>query len=112
MNYRDFPVHKALYFDLKIKDLEKYYSAVNPKSGYSRVKEFMKKHGFDHEQYSGYHSRKPITDADIFDIARALRTELPWITQCANKFEATDVGENSDIMSMFNTYSKDTYVYE
>lgn len=112
MYYRDFPVRKALYFDLKIKDLEKYYSAVNPKSGYGKIKEFMSNKGFEHEQYSGYHSKYPITDADMFDIVRALQIELPWITQCANKFEATDIGENSDVISMFNTFSNDKYVYE
>lgn len=36
----------AINFDLKIADLEKYYSATNPKSAYKEISKYMSKHGF------------------------------------------------------------------
>lgn len=41
--------YKALYFDIRIKDLERYYSATNPKGAYKKIKSFMSKHNFSHE---------------------------------------------------------------
>lgn len=29
--------YKALYFDIRIKDLEKHYSATNPKGAYKKI---------------------------------------------------------------------------
>jgi hypothetical protein len=40
---RDTKQYKAIYFDLRIKDLEQYYSAKSPKGAYQRVR------GSDHE---------------------------------------------------------------
>ena len=57
--------HKAIYFDMRIKDLEKYYSATNPKGAYKRIKSFMLKHDFEHEQYLGSHSKKKMTDLEV-----------------------------------------------
>lgn len=37
MRYIETPCYKALYFDLRIHDLEKYYSASNPKGGYFKI---------------------------------------------------------------------------
>ena len=47
--------YKALYFDIRIRDLEKYYSHTNPKGAYKKIKSFLIGHNFSHEQYSGYH---------------------------------------------------------
>ena len=48
--------YKALYFDLGIRKLEKYYSKTNPKTAYAKIGKFLTKHRFSHAQYSGYHS--------------------------------------------------------
>ena len=42
---------KALYFDLHIKSLEQYYSQTNPKGAYLKIKAFLLRHNFSHEQY-------------------------------------------------------------
>ena len=101
MNYRDFPVYKALYFDLKIKDLEKYYSLTNPKGSYSEIQGFLNENGFEHEQYSGYHSAQATTDMNVFTVIKNMHIQFPWLRKCVSKFEVTNIGENSDLIKMF-----------
>ena len=93
--------YKALYFDIRIKDLEKYYSATNPKGAYKKIESFMSKHNFSHEQYSGYHSKYKTTDLDIFDLIREMSETFPWLQFCMNHFEVTNVGANHDLMELF-----------
>lgn len=93
--------YKALYFDLRIKDLEAHYSRTNPKGAYSRIKTFLTKHNFSHEQYSGYHSKHKTTDLEIFDLIREMSDTFPWLQYCVNHFEVTNVGANHDLMELF-----------
>lgn len=44
---------KALYFDLRVKDLKEYYSETNPNGAYGKIRDFLLKRNFSHEQYSG-----------------------------------------------------------
>ena len=91
---------KALYFDMRIKDLEKYYSSSNPKGAYKKIKEFMSRNGFKHEQYSGYHSIKKMTDLEVFDLIDVMSREFPWLKLCMNHFEVTNIGANHDLMNL------------
>lgn len=95
---RDTKQFKAIYFDLRIRDLERYYSAKAPKGAYQRIKKFMTDHGFDHAQYSGYHSTRKMTDLEVVDLVEIMRDSLPWIGKSANHFEVTNIGANSDLM--------------
>lgn len=72
---------KALYFDLRIKNLKEYFS---------------------HEQYSGYHSKYKTTDLEIFDLIREMGEEFPWLPQCLNHFEVTNIGTDHDLMQLFD----------
>ena len=82
---------KALYFDLRIKDLEDY----------ELIKKFLTKRNFSHEQYSGYHSRYKTTDLEIFDLIHDMSDTFPWLQHCVNHFEVTNVGTNHDLMGLF-----------
>lgn len=93
--------YKAIYFDICIKDLQKYYSATNPKGAYKKIKSFMLKHNFSHEQYSGYHSKYKTTDLEIFDLIREMSVTFPWLQFCMNHFEVTNIGTNHDLMELF-----------
>ena len=92
---------KALYFDLRIKDLEEYYSKNRPKGAYELIKKFLTKRNFSHEQYSGYHSRYKTTDLEIFDLIHDMSDTFPWLQHCVNHFEVTNVGTNHDLMGLF-----------
>ena len=92
---------KALYFDLRIKDLEEYYSKSRTKGAYELIKKFLTKRNFSHEQYSGYHSRYKTTDLEIFDLIHDMSDTFPWLQHCVNHFEVTNVGTNHDLMGLF-----------
>lgn len=93
---------KALYFVLRVKDLKEYYSETNPNGAYGRIRDFLLKRNFSHEQYSGYHSKYKTTDLEIFDLIRGMSSEMEWLTLCLNHFEVTNVGANHDLMQLFD----------
>ena len=93
--------YKALYFDIRIKDLARYYSSTNPKGAYGKIQRFLIQHNFSHEQYSGYHSIHKTTDLEIFDLVREMSDTFPWLQHCINHFEVTNVGANHDLMELF-----------
>lgn len=92
---------KALYFDLRIKDLKEHYSQTNPKGAYALIQRFLTALNFSHEQYSGYHSKHKTTDLEIFDLIREMSDTFPWLQHCVNHFEVTNVGANHDLMDLF-----------
>lgn len=102
MKRRDAKYFKALYFDLCVKDLEKYYSATNPRGAYRKIHDYLLQRQFSHEQYSGYHSQYKTTDLEIFDLVHEMGKEFPWLGRCLNHFEVTNVGANHDLMHLFD----------
>ncbi len=101
MRHHEIPCYKAMYFDLKFQALKKYYSPTNPNGGYYKIQNFMEHNGFEHEQYSGYHSKKEITDLMVFKLFDDMQLRLPWLSKCARKFEVTNIGENYDLTRLF-----------
>ena len=93
---------KALYFDLCVKNLEKYHSATNPRGDYRKIHDYLLQRQFFHEQYSGYHSQYKTTDLEIFDLVYEMNKEFPWLGYCLNHFEVTNVGANHDLMQLFD----------
>lgn len=92
---------KALYFDLRVKELKEHFSETNPNGAYGKIRDYLLKNNFSHEQYSGYHSRYKTTDLEIFDLVREMSRELPWFASCLNHFEVTNIGANHDLMELF-----------
>lgn len=92
---------KALYFDLRVKDLEAYFSETNPNGAYGKIRDYLLKRDFSHDQYSGYHSKYKTTDLEIFDLIREMSRELTWLPHCLNHFEVTNIGANHDLMQLF-----------
>lgn len=101
--------YKAIYFDLRINNLRLHYSPTNPKGAYRRVKFFMLKNGFEHAQYSGYHSTKKMTDLEVIDVIERMRDALPWLGKSAEHFEVTNIGANSDLMHVFSDEIEDPF---
>ena len=93
--------YKALYFDIRIKDLEQYYSSKNPKGAYRKIKHFLVNNRFSHEQFSGYHSLYKTTDLEIFELIGKMKKELPWLQLCINHFEVTNIGANYNLIPLF-----------
>ena len=97
--------YKALYFDIRIKDLEQHYSLKNPKGAYRKIKSFLIANKFFHVQYSGYHSLYKTTDLEIFELIDKMKIALPWLKLCVNHFEVTNIGGNYNLIPLFH---KDT----
>lgn len=92
---------KALYFDLRVKDLKEYFSETNPNGAYGKIRDYLLERNFSHEQHSGYHSKYKTTDLEIFDLIRGMSRELSWLPYCLNHFEVTNIGANHDLMQLF-----------
>lgn len=54
--------YKALYFDMSVKALEKYFSNTNPTHAYRKIQNYLMQRNFSHVQHSGYHSKFQSTD--------------------------------------------------
>lgn len=96
---------KAINFDLDTKTLQKIFQSKNPfvyMAGYKQIGRFLKSNGFNHRQWSGYISMKPMSNTEITGIVRNLNKTLPWLKQCIRKFDVTNIGETFDLMFMFD----------
>ena len=89
---------KQITFDLSQKALAEHYPrpkfTINPKfykKAYADISQFMKKHGFEHPQFSVYASIEKITGADIKLLVSDLAKEMPWLVPCVNKFDVTNI---------------------
>lgn len=98
--------YKAFNFDLVISQLKKHYPDGHYTKAYKDIQSFFKKNGFEHRQGSGYLSLKMLSDVDVMRIGSKLNKSLPWLGQCVNKFDVTDIGEMHDLTHIFVKTSK------
>lgn len=56
--------------------------------------------GFEHRQGSGYVSKKKLTQADIINLLDVMNTELPWMSDCVTKIDATNIGAQHDLKDL------------
>lgn len=95
---------KAINFDLDTKTLQKIFQSKNPfvyMEWYRQIGSFLKSNGFKHRQWSGYISKEPMSNTEITGIVRKLNKSLPWLKQCVQKFDVTNIGETFDLMFVF-----------
>lgn len=90
----------AINFDLTIEKLREFYSDTNPKSAYSKIKNFMEKHGFTHRQWSGYISNEAITKSELVDFTMELHQTFSWLINCEGSMDATVITDIFDIKQM------------
>lgn len=90
----------AINFNLTIERLRKFYSKTNPKGAYSKIKSYMKKHGFTHKQWSGYVSDKVMTKSELADFTMELHQTFSWLINCDGSMDATVISEIFDIKQM------------
>lgn len=94
---------KAIYFDLRTKDLKKYYPSKHYRKAYRDIKHFLLKNGFIHRQWSGYVSKQPMYDTDIDELTIKLSITFPWLKQCVRRFDVTNIGRSYDYLpTIFN----------
>jgi virulence-associated protein VapD len=75
---------------------------------YSWIKTYMVKKQFEHRQGSAYMSDRPLSDAEIYDLTDELVRRHPWLTQCVNGYDVTNVGATHDYLFVFAQYGKES----
>lgn len=90
--------HKAVNFDLDTSKLKEHFAHRN--KAYGKIKNFMIKNGFEHRQYSGYKSLKPLDNTDMTVLIYELNNKFDWLKDCINRFDVTDIGEQYDYANL------------
>lgn len=90
--------YKAINFDLDTNKLNEYFEYRS--EAYNKIKNFMTKNGFEHRQYSGYKSLKPLTNGDMTVLIYELNNKFDWLKDCVNRFDVTNIGEQYDYVNL------------
>ena len=88
----------AIAFDLKIADLEQYYSSTSPNNAYNEIGSFLKRNGFSHQQGSLYFGDETIDAVRCVLVAQQLSKKLPWLSQCVTDIRMLRIEDNNDLM--------------
>lgn len=96
---------KQITFDLNTQKLKQFYPrprlAWNPqyyKKAWGDIARFMKKNGFEHRQYSVYASHSTMTRAAVLVLIDSMVEKIPWLSQCLNAIDVTDIGRQHSLM--------------
>jgi virulence-associated protein VapD len=91
--------YKMINFDLSTKRLVEEFGEKNYRKGYALIFRFFAANNFDHHQYSGYLSKSAMSYAEVYDLVLdAMSTRLPWLASCVEKFDATNVTSQSNML--------------
>jgi len=88
---------KAINFDLDTKALQEHYPNKNWRKAYDDLREFMEANSFEHRQGSGYISKEPMSYYSVMSVCYKLSKAYPWIGNCVNRFDVTEIGDTFDI---------------
>ena len=80
---------KAINFDLDTHKLQANYPGANYRNAYY--------------EGSGYISLTKLATADIYDLMDDLTQALPWIGDCVNKIDVTNIGQQHDLIDLVRT---------
>ena len=100
---------KAIHFDLdeiKLKAAYPYHdenhNPNNYKNTYGMIERELYKLGFDHRQYSGYISRKALTDMEMSIVIKKLAQKFYWLKGCFQRLDTENVSKNHDYVGYFD----------
>ena len=98
---------KALNFDLSSEKLRERFGEKGRRKAYAQIQSFLMKKGFEHRQWSGYASIKPMSYIEIYDVVGELVEKYNWMISCANRFDATNIIAESDMIDAIRNHEKD-----
>lgn len=91
--------YKMINFDLSTKHLIERFGEKNYRKGYALILRFFVANDFAHHQYSGYLSKSAMSYAEVYDlILDTMVSKLPWLADCVEKFDATNVTSQSNML--------------
>ena len=94
-------MRKALNFDLDTKKYEEYTNKPSP-TAYVKIRNFLKKHGFEHRQGSGYISKESLNDGKVFAIIQSMSIEFEWLGYCVKQIDVTNIGKQHSLIDTIN----------
>ena len=77
----------ALHFDLKTKDIDRYFSSRS--TPYYWIEKTMKNRDFIHQQRSGYISKNNISNTELFLLIKELKEQVPHFNDVIKCLDAT-----------------------
>ena len=80
---------KCVNFDLSTEKLLEYFPQGTAKA-YSTIKRFFLNNGFEHRQYSGYISKKPLDEYQMRKIVKKLAKHCAWLDECMKEFDISN----------------------
>mgnify|MGYP004500275309 CR=1 FL=1 len=94
---------KAINFDLSTSELRKIFGYCGTAMAYGLIKKFMLEHEFEHRQYSGYISKKPMAFITVLNLTNELTLEFPWLCEVVKRMDVTSVLEDTiDLIPALN----------
>ena len=67
---------RFISFDLSTQMLKQYYPGKDHHQAYKDIQKYMKDHGFDHSEWSGYFSKKAMNIMPV--LASGLSLRMTW----------------------------------
>ena len=98
---------KQIAFDLSYEALKQHYprreAGQDPqffKRAYKDIQRFMASNGFERRQHSVYVSSEEMTTLDVAVLMQRMASQFPWLGQCAEKVDATDIGAQHSLLGL------------
>ena len=88
-------------FDLHTDVLIQVFGLSNYTKGYTEVEKYLLKNGFEHSQFSGYTSEKPMSYPQAYAICRSMNRQLKWLSQAVNKFSISNLSSDYNFDELF-----------
>lgn len=87
----------ALNFDLDTKKTKEVFGSRGTSPAYAMIKDFLEAHGFEHRQYSGYRTSKPMRQAEAYEIVKNMYQEFSWLSDCVQRMDLTKIDRLYDL---------------
>jgi virulence-associated protein VapD len=104
---------KQITFDLHQESLKQHYphqespqNAQYYKKAYRDIQRFMTANGFEHRQYSVYTSIDRLTTLDVVGLMERLAEHFPWLSQCINEIDVTNIGVQHSLKQTLENAAK------
>ena len=90
---------KQITFDLHQESLKQLYPHTEPPQNAQYYK-------FEHRQYSVYVSAEKLTTLDVIGLMEQLAEQFPWLSQCVNEIDVTNIGVQHSLKHVLENASK------
>ncbi len=95
------PRKYSLNFDLDTRILE-HDCKMSRSKAYKKIGNFLIKHGYEHVQYSGYHTISPVTKVQAMSPVLKFAVDNPWFVSSLKSIYLTVIDKQYDLLQPIN----------